>query len=136
MGHAVAFAAFFVDACFDVAERTGGLGGVLADPNGSPVAWFEQQLSSEVCSTFMREDQQHAIGELEALAVLAVLRLWRGLLKSKHCVCFVDNEGSRFAILRGYSRNEMISRLPKTSQQSKKTIAFFAGALELRQAAT
>ena len=99
------------DACFDMSAGTGGLGGVLVDPQGSPVSWFCHSMDSHFCQQYMREEQQHAIGELESLAVLAGLRLWQVQLESKHCVCFIDNQGSRFAILKGYSSNVTISKV-------------------------
>eukprot|EP00435_Cladocopium_sp_Y103_P039099 s326_g10.t1 len=49
-----------------------------------------------------------AIGEVEALAVLVAYRLWGLHIKSKHVVCFLDNEGSRFLILKGYSSNKVL----------------------------
>lgn len=50
------------------------------------------------CQSFMAEEQEQAIGELEAFAVLEALVLWMDLIKSRHLVS--DNEGARFLILR------------------------------------
>ena len=54
----------------------------------------------------MDEDQEQAIGELEAFAVLVAFHLWRQKLAKKHVVVFLDNEGCRFLVLKGYASNQ------------------------------
>ena len=79
-----------------VKPEVGGLGAVLLDKCGHVVQWFGCIVPQDLCDSFMAENQEQAIGELEALAVLVAYRLWGLHLKSKHLVCFLDNEGSRF----------------------------------------
>ena len=101
----------FTDAYFDSEAKKGGVGGVLIDKHGTIVSWFGQEVPRTFCESFMAEDQEQAIGELESFAVLIGLDLWKKQLTSKHLICFVDNEGARYLILKGYSGNKMISRI-------------------------
>eukprot|EP00435_Cladocopium_sp_Y103_P033867 s2763_g8.t1 len=101
----------FTDACFDGETKEGGIGGVLMGPDGCVVSWFSEKAPRDLCESFMAEEQEQAIGELEAFAVLVAYRLWGDLLRTKHLVTFIDNEGSRFLILKGYSSNKVLSSI-------------------------
>lgn len=59
----------------------------------------------------MAEEQEQAIGELEAFAALIALHLWGALLGSRHLVRFLDNEGSRLLILKGCSSNATLTKI-------------------------
>ena len=61
------------------------------------------------CELLNADDREQIITELEALAVLASLRLWKGFFLRKHLRAFVDNEGARGAILRGRSRDRVLN---------------------------
>ena len=63
----------FTDACFDSEAKEGGIGGVLIDKRGAVVSWFGQRVPRTFCESFMAENQEQAIGELEAFAVLTGL---------------------------------------------------------------
>ena len=39
------------------------------------------------------------------------LHLWKDKLRSKHVVAFIDNEGSRYLISKGYSSNPVPSAI-------------------------
>ena len=99
----------FTDAHYE--QRAGGLGAVLYDDAGRVVAWFGHGLSTEDCSGLNINDSDQIITELEALGVLASLRLWRSRLKGRHVLAFVDNEGARGAILRGRSPNRILHQV-------------------------
>eukprot|EP00435_Cladocopium_sp_Y103_P041253 s2957_g11.t1 len=101
----------FTDASFDCETRSGGLGAVVSDKCGHVLQWFGCAAPKDFCDSFMAENQEQAIGELEAFAVLVAYRLWGLHLKSKHVVCFLDNEGSRFLILKGYSSNKVLESI-------------------------
>jgi hypothetical protein len=99
----------FTGACFSSETREGGIAGVLMGPDGCVLGWFGEKVPSKLCDTFMAEKQEQAIGELEAFAVLVAYKLWHGFLTSRHVVTFIDNEGSRFLILKGYAANKVLS---------------------------
>ena len=77
----------FTDACFESETKSGGIGGVLIGPTGSVVSWFSSVVDHHLCNFFMDENQEQAIGELEAFAVYVGLKLWSKTLSSKHVVC-------------------------------------------------
>lgn len=101
----------FADASFDSEAKTGGLGGVLLDQSGTVRAWFGGAVDSNFRESFMAEEQEQAIGELEAFAALIALHLSSALLGSRHLVSFLDNEGSRFLILKGCSSNATLTKI-------------------------
>jgi hypothetical protein len=101
----------YTDASYSPEDESGGLGDVLCTADGTVVAWFGESLDSQFCRKLRAEGQTQLICELEALAVLVALRLWSSEVSSKHLVIFVDNEGSKYAILRGYSKNEALSKI-------------------------
>ena len=82
----------FTDAHYE--GRKGGLGGGVL---------FKE------CELLNADDREQIITELEALAVLASLRLWKGFFLRKHLRAFVDNEGARGAILRGRSSDWVLN---------------------------
>ena len=58
----------FTDASFDCEARSGGLGAVLLNKCGHVIQWFGCIVPQDLCDSFMAENQEQAIGELEALA--------------------------------------------------------------------
>ena len=52
---------------------------------------------------FLQQGESTIISELETLAVALALKLWYPILQSSHTGFFVDNEGSKFALIKGYS---------------------------------
>ena len=98
----------YTDAMFN-SDRASGLGGVLVDPCGEVCSWFSCILSADIVQPFFDNDEVTIIGELETLAVALALFVWEELLKSRHVVCFIDNEGSKFSLIRGYSSSLSIS---------------------------
>eukprot|EP00435_Cladocopium_sp_Y103_P021735 s916_g5.t1 len=95
----------FTDASFCTEQREGGIGGVLIDHHGTVKAWFGAPASRAFCESFMEVTQEQAIGELESFAVLVAFHLCGPELKRKHVVVFLDNEGCRYLILKGYASN-------------------------------
>ena len=98
------------DAAFD-ADGSGGIGGILCSPSGDVEAWFERRLSSRDVSYFMREGQENAIAELETLAVVVSVFLWKSFLLSQHIIFGLDNDVARFALMKGYSKSQGVSGL-------------------------
>lgn len=91
----------YTDASF-AEDRSGGLGGVLCNSNGDVISWFGVLLSADVVKQLMGSDQQVAIGELETLAVLLAVKIWSNALASTKTIFFIDNEGAKFSLIKGY----------------------------------
>ena len=92
----------FTDASFDMA-RGAGLGAVLFSTDGSVIAWFSLWADIGDLATFLPEGRETAIGELETLAVAMSLFVWHQRLKSSQLMVYIDNEGSKFSLIKGYS---------------------------------
>ena len=119
----------FTDAAFESEAWTGGLGAVLISSSGEVLRWAGASLDSAFIASIIAEDQKQLIGELETLAVLAAVNLWAGWLRAKHVVFFIDNEASRFCILKGYSKNPCISKMVHalaTLEESAGCFAWYA----------
>ena len=83
----------FTDARYE--HECGGLGAVLFNDKGKVISWFGQSLGRSECASLNVSNKDQIITELEALAILAILRHWRDLLVQRHLLVFVDNEGAR-----------------------------------------
>ena len=115
----------FTDAAFESEGKSGGLGAVLLSSSGEVVHWAGQMLNAEFIARIMVEDQKQVIGELETLAVLAAIHLWESYLTAKHVVFFIDNEASRFCILKGYSKNDVISKMVHSLASHEERVGCF-----------
>ena len=114
----------YTDASFNSEDGRGGVDGVLFDASGCVTNWFGGAVEQSVCRLLMSEGQKHAIGELQTFAVLIAFNLWSKQLASKHVVLFLDNEGCRHLILRGFSGNEKnISKLVHEIAQEEERIS-------------
>ena len=116
----------FTDAAFESEALTGGLGAVLLSSSGEVIRWAGQNLDSSFIASIIAEDQKQFIGELETLAVLAAISMWRDWLTAKHVVFFIDNEASRFCILKGYSKNPCISKMVHALATLEEEVGCFA----------
>ena len=92
----------FTDASFD--EKSGaGLGSVLVNTEGKVIAWFSLMVGLDELSIFLEPGRQTIIGELETLVVSMSLLLWGSELQSTQLMIYIDNEGSKYALIKGYS---------------------------------
>ena len=101
----------FTDASFESETKSGGIGGVLINGSATVEQWFGDLVTKDFCKSFMAEEQKQAIGELESFAVLVALHLWGRILARKHVVIFLDNEGCRYLILKGYASNKNLQSI-------------------------
>ena len=115
----------YTDASFNSEDLRGGVGGVLFNSSGCVMSWFGGAVEPSVCRLLMSEGQEHAIGELETFAVLIAFNLWSKHLASKHVILFLDNEGCRHLILRGFSGNKNISKLVHKIAKEEERISCF-----------
>ena len=98
------------DACFET-DMTGGIGGVLCSPTGQVDSWFRMKLEPSHVRQFMAPLQEHAIAELETLAIVVAMKLWESRLCSQHVVCCLDNDVARFGLIKGYSKAPYVTLL-------------------------
>jgi len=98
----------FTDASYSP-EAGGGLGAVLVDHRGSCVSWFSLMVGNDDLAFLEDGGNETIIGELETLVVALALQIWVSLVASRHLVFFIDNEGAKFSLIRGYSESKAIT---------------------------
>ena len=60
---------------------------------------------------FLSDGRETAIGELETLVVAMALFIWCQRLKSTPLMVYIDNEGSKFSLIKGYSSSQSITAI-------------------------
>ena len=98
------------DAAFDPSKGA-GLGTVLVSPHGAVACWFGIQLTLSGLSSPLADGKQTVIGELETLPVAVALRVWGRDMSSSKLLIFIHNEGSRFSLIKGYSKAAAITHI-------------------------
>eukprot|EP00435_Cladocopium_sp_Y103_P067672 s1151_g30.t1 len=104
-------ALIFTDACYERDHETWpcGLGGVLIASD--KVQFFSLPVDAHVRVLLGENYKKQIIFEAETLAAVVATILWKAELNAKRGVLFVDNEGSKFALLKGLSENTCVDLL-------------------------
>ena len=100
----------FTDASFCM-DTGAGLGAVLVSSSGDVISWFGLQRDMASLSLFLDGDRKTIIGELETLAVSMAILHWGDRLHSSQLVIYIDNEGAKFSLIRGYSESHSITAI-------------------------
>lgn len=58
--------------------------------------------------------KEQLIFEAETLAAVVAYILWTPYVTSEHCWLFVDNEGTKFSLIKGFSDNECVCKLVRS----------------------
>ena len=98
----------FTDASFSMKDG-GGFGAFLATQDGNIISWFGLHVGTERFTAWFEQGCKNLIGEFETLAVAIALKLWAKLVTSSQVMIYIDNEGAKFALIRGYSDSFAIS---------------------------
>ena len=96
---------------FTDASSGAGLGGVLLNEHGAVVSWYSIWLDLQRLSPFLTEGREQIIGELETLAVAVPIFLWPEKISWMRVMIYTDNEGAKYALIRGYSRSRPITTI-------------------------
>lgn len=99
----------FTDACYerDSTSLICGIGGVIIFPFGD-VRYFAIALDAEQRDILGENKKKQIIFEAETLSALLALHVWCKSLVDDKCIFFVDNEGCKFALLKGLSDNLLV----------------------------
>ena len=100
----------FTDASFDPAKGA-GLGGVLFDSDGNVLQWYGIEMDLQDLVLFLDENRKTVIGELETLVVAVALLIWSRRMHSSRLMAFIDNEGAKFSLIKGYSKSPAITAI-------------------------
>ena len=112
------------DACYEPGgDLVAGIGGVLLTGTGSALDFFSLKVSEEGCRLMSANDEATIIYELETLGVLIGMAIFCEHLsdceKEKEpsvgvgITCFVDNDASRYALIKGYARKDVAGGMLK-----------------------
>ena len=94
-----------MDASFDYSGYS-GLGGLIVNISKDRLSFFSAEVDRRSLGEIMAKGQRTVIQELEMMAVLVPVRVWRKLIKSCRVVLFIDREVARGAFLKSWSANE------------------------------
>ena len=78
--------------------QTACIGGILHDDKGEALGFFSIELDSAAVSR-LHEQSEHPIYEIELLGVWAALSIWQECIHDSFCVCYLDNEAARGALV-------------------------------------
>ena len=113
------------DACYERYDDLlpCGLGGVLV--LDSEVQFFSLSLDAEARSTLGELVKKQIIFEAETLAAVVAYILWLELFSNRRCLIFVDNEGTKFSLLRGISDNAVVDFLAEIFAKAETKVHAF-----------
>ena len=101
----------FTDACYerDLQQWACGLGGVICF--GKCVEYFSLELDARGRETLGEMKKKQIIFEAETLAAVIAFAVWKHKFANERCLFFVDNEGTKFSLLKGSSDNPVVDLL-------------------------
>ena len=103
----------FADAAYEPDMFMGGLGAALFNEECKCVGWFGVPLDKEQCIKLGANTKQTIIYELELLAAILGLDFWADTMRDGLQVCYGDNDGARFSLIRGSCSSLQASILMK-----------------------
>ena len=93
----------FTDGSYEPgAEVVAGIGGVIYDVSGSPIAYFSSQVPLADLAE-LETESEHPIYEVELYAILVAFTLWAEVLKDTFSIFYLDNEAAQSALISGRS---------------------------------
>ena len=111
----------YVDASFEP-DGFSGIGGLVLSSDGKCLCFFSEPIGTSLLKQIMSSDQETAIQELEALAVLAAVTTFRSSLTNRKTVVFTDSESVRGAFLKSWSQNFKCSKILFWPSSKRKSV--------------
>ena len=101
------------DACYERQSRENpcGIGGVLVDPTDGTKLFFSCRVVQQFRDLLGESSKQQIIFEAETLCAVVAHLLWINALQGKKSFLYVDNEGTKFSLIRGSSENAVVDLL-------------------------
>ena len=115
----------FTDACYerDSREMPCGLGGVLVDPSTNMKKFFSLPLEQEGRALLGEDSKKQIIFEAETLCAVVAHLLWIKEIEGKKCFIYVDNEGTKFSLIRGASENTVVDVLAQIFAENEVQVS-------------
>ena len=88
----------YVDASFGCSDYS-GLGGMIINMSKKVISFFSVEVHKRTLNEVMAKGQKTVIQELEMMAVLSAMKVWRKLIRACRVVLFTDSEAVRGAFL-------------------------------------
>ena len=109
----LAHVVIMTDACYERGSETlsCGLGGILVDPQTNIKQFFSCALSEDHRNLLGEQYKKQIIFEAETLCAIVSHLLWMPQLENRKAFLYVDNEGTKFSLIRGASENETVEIL-------------------------
>lgn len=85
-------------------------------PNRSPL-FISGRLTEYAIAYYQANGKRQIIEQTELLPVLIAPHVWRSELKGKLVLSFVDNEGAKAAVIRGWARDDTTSAIANTTRR-------------------
>ena len=103
----------FTDACYERESREWicGIGGVMIDPLQKSRRFFSFELDETLRNCLGEKEKKQIIFEAETLAAVSAVLLWKKYIGNRRCIIFVDNEGTKFSMLKARSDNCVVDAL-------------------------
>ena len=103
----------YVDASFDYSDYS-GLGGMIVDMPEKVLSFFSVKVDTGMLDEIMAKGQKTVIQELEMMAVLAAMKVWKDLIKACRVALFTGSEAVRGAFLKSWSANDDSDKMIST----------------------
>ena len=100
----------YVDASFDYSNYS-GLGGMIVNMSEKVISFFSVEVDTGTLNEIMAKGQKTVVQELEMMAVLAAIKVWKELIKACRVVLFTDSEAVRGTFLKSWSANDDSDRM-------------------------
>ena len=82
-----------------------GLGGMIVNMSKKVISFFSDEVDKRILNEVVAKGQKTVIQELEMMAVLSAMKVWKKLIKACRVVLFTDSEAVRGAFLKSWSAN-------------------------------
>ena len=101
------------DACYERESREliCGLGGTLIDTFTGTKKFFSCELTSDQRNLLGEQNKKQIIFEAETLCAILAYALWSECLKDRMGFLYVDNEGTKFSLMKGMSENATVDAM-------------------------
>ena len=98
------------DACYERESKDWvcGAGGVFLDPDLPCRQFFSVEISGEQRFLLGENSKKQLIFEAETIAALIAFLLWSEKVLHKFSILFVDNEATKFSLIKGFADNVVV----------------------------
>ena len=103
----------FTDACYerDAKDFACGLGAVFVDVQRSEKFFFSCQLDEQQRVHLGELHKKQIIFEAETFCAVLAYLIWMDSLTGRNCFLYVDNEGTKFSMMKGASENAVVDAI-------------------------